>query len=288
MGYQRGDPFNRKMSVWFVKMVAKTNSAVVTRLRPLTGNPITIVGCDGITPAQSGDLQIGVDLSLGMQEGETGFQVLKRAQGTTLYRGPVLEALKAGSNITITPVSGQSEVDAEGYVKGKAVVSASIPGSDQQESGVVLVALDKVREEQINDLFILVFPQSINSSFRGKIDVPLSLNIVDPRLEFWFWVLARVSGTMPQLPIGYRRLPKPSPTPCTPVALPTADTALSNLNPGLCSYVASNKYVQVTSDPVVIVAGDQVQFNLQRLGATDGYLGDVGIVRMGCRIYTGV
>lgn len=269
-------------------MVAKTNTAVVTRLRALPGNPIRVVGCDGLTPAQTGDLQLGVDLSLSMQENELGFQVLKRVSGTTFYRGPVLEGLKAGSNIEIVPVSGYSEVDGEGYVKGKAVISASLPGSDQQEGQVILVALDKVREEQINALFILVYPQSVDSSFRGKIDVPLYLTIPTPKMELWFWILARVSGTLPQLPLGYRRLPKPSPTNCTPIPLPTGDTALSNLNPGLCSFVAANKYVQAVSDSFSIAAGDQVQFNLQRLGLTDGYSGDVGIVRMGCRIFTGV
>jgi hypothetical protein len=78
------------------------------------------------------------------------------------------------------------------------------------------------------------------------------------------------------------------PTDCTPVSLPSSDTALTNLNPGLCSFVSANKYVQVVSDPFTIVAGDQVQFNLQRLGVTDGYAGDAGIVRMGCRIFAGV
>lgn len=288
MGYQRGDPFNRRMAVWFVKMVAKTNSAVVTRLRALPGNPVRIVGCDGITPAQTGDLQIGVDLALGMQENEPGYLALKRISGSTFYRGPIVEAVKAGSNIIILPVSGAGEIDAEGYVKGRAVISANIPGSDQQEAGVILVALDKVREEQINDLFILVFPQSVNASFRGKIDVPLNLTIPSPKMELWFWILARVAGTLPQLPIGYRRLPKPMPTACTPVVLPSSDTALANLNPGLCSFVSANRYVQVASDPFTIVAGDQIQFNLQRLGATDGYAGDAGIVRMGCRIFAGV
>lgn len=284
MGYHRGDPLHRQLSLWFVKMVAKTNESVVTSLEAAPGSPVRITGCDGITPAKTGALQVAVDLSLNQIPDQPGYNVLKQVQDTTFLSGPVVEGIRAGANILITPAPGQSIVDAEGYTKGKMTVQASLPGSDRFEGGIVLVALDKAREESINDIFMFVFPQGIQSSFRGQIDIPRNLTISSPRLELWFWILARAAGTLPVLPLRYRRLCRPTPTLCTPMELPTLDTALPDLNPGLCSFVGANRYVETTGTAFEVLAGDQVQFQLGR--GVDTYTGDVGLVRMGYRIFT--
>jgi hypothetical protein len=103
-------------------------------------------------------------------------------------------------------------------------------------------------------------------------------------LELWFWILARAAGTLPTLPLRYRRLRRPSPSACSPTSLPTLDTALPDLNPGLCSFVGANRYVETVGSSFEITAGDQVQFQLGR--GVDTYPGDVGLVRMGYRIFT--
>jgi hypothetical protein len=161
-------------------------------------------------------------------------------------------------------------------------VSALLPGSDQQEGQLALIALDGVREDATSNVFFLSFPVGKDTNFRGRIEVPRELVIVSPLMELWFWVLARTPGTLPLLPLTYRRLPRPSPA-CTGVPLPTSDTALADLDPGACGALSGNNYVEVLSDTFAVAAGDEVLFTLGRSGS-DGYAGDVGIVRMGFRI----
>ncbi len=283
-GFLRGDPFNRRMSIYFVKMVVKTNQAVVTRLKAAEGSPLLITGCTG-EPAQTGDLMIDINLALGLQEGEEGYQVLKDIEGTVFKRGPVVSGLQAGANVTLSPVAGKSQVDPDGTVRGIVAVNAVLPGSEQQEGLVSLVALDNVLEDRVSDLFMLSFPAGKASSFRGKIDVPRTGVIANPQMELWFWILARVAGTLPDLGLSYRRLTRPDPA-CTGVALPTSDTALADLGLAACGAQAVNRYIEAVSESFPIAQGEEVFFSLSR-GASDSFLGSASVLRMGFRIFAG-
>ena len=281
LGFVRADPTTKTLRLCFTKMVYKTNQTVVTSLRSAPGSPIKVLGCDELTAKTTGDLCLALDLALNVTENEPGYKVLKDINGVTFKRGPVVDGLKAGANIVLTPTAGKSEVDGA-VVRGEMTVSALLPGSDQQEGQLALIALDGVREDSTSDIFFLSFPVGKATSFRGRIEIPRELVIASPILDLWFWVLARTPGTLPALPLSYRRLPRPDPA-CTGVALPTSDVSLTDLDPSACGALAGNSYVEVVSESFVVAAGDEVLFTLGRL-ASDGYLGDVGVVRMGFRI----
>jgi len=287
MGFPRVDPSVRTLRLYFTKMVFKTNNALVTSLAPASNSPITVVGCDG-DPATTGDLKLGLDLSLSVVEGEEGYQAFKGVTGTTFKRGPVVSGLKAGSNVQFQPVPGQSEIDGSGFLRGKATIDVVLPGSEQQEAPIALVALDSVREELINDvdggIFYLSFPSDRESSLRGRITVPFEGLITNPEMLIRLWLLGRTAGTLPALEISYRRLPRPDPnTLCAAVALPTVDVVLADL--GTC-VVGANEYIEIDSDAFAIARGDTIYFTLKR-SAPDGYAGDVGILRMSNRISAG-
>jgi hypothetical protein len=284
MGYLRGDPFARRLRIYFTKMLAKTSNVMVTSLRAATGSPITVQGCNNEV-ANTGDLQVGINLALNIVENQAGYQALKGVSGLTFSRGPIIEAIKAGTNIEISPVTGQSIVDAQGYIYGRAVINAVLPGSDQQEGQIVLVSLDKAREDVIDDLFVISFPVGIDSAFRGKIDVPRTGVVANPQMQLWFWLLASSAGVLPALSLSYRRLPRPLPIPCAEQEWPETDTDLSDLD-AACGSVSAKKYVEATGEAFDVQEGDQINFRLGRL-SSDTYAGKVSVVRMGFRIVAG-
>jgi hypothetical protein len=282
MGFVRHDPFSKAMRIYFTKMVIKTDTSVVTRLKPAINSPITIVGCDGVTPAETGCLYIGLDLSLTTEEDQPGYQVFKDVEGLNFKRGPVVSGLKAGSNITLTPVVGKSMVEGDGTVRGEAVVNAILPGSEQEEGRITLVALNNVREEQVDETFFLIFPSGRDSNLRARVELPSAGLIENPMMELQFWVLARTAGVLPELPISYRRLAAPDG--CSQETLPNTDTNLPVLNPGACGTLSANRYVEVVSEAFEVANGESIWFSLGRL-STDSYAGAVGILRMGYRIF---
>lgn len=287
MGFHRVDPRTKVLRIYFTKMVYKTNNAVVTSLEPESGSPITVKNCDG-EDAKTGALKLGLDLALTITEDEEGYQVFKDVVGVNLRRGPVVSGIKPGSNVQITPAIGFGYTDIDGYVRGKSRIDFVLPGSEQQEPAITLVALNSVREELIDDayggIFYLSFPYDKEASLRGKILVPFEGLVTNPRLLLRFWLLGRASGTLPVLSMSYRRLTRPdAEVPCNPVALPTSDTALEDL---IQCAVGANEYVEVESDSFAIDHGEQIYFTLKRTGP-DGYAGDVGVLRMSARIVAG-
>jgi hypothetical protein len=275
MGFKYNSPFTARMQLYFVKMVVKTNTAVVTRLSPAEGAPITITNCDG-EPADTGDLKINVDLSLGLTEGAEGYQALKSIDGLTFARGPVVEGLIAGSNVTLTPVAGQGAVEGD-VVRGRMSINVAVPGSDQQELPISIVALDGAREEIVDDVFFLQFPAGVNSNFSGIIDVPDSLAVSTPVMSLKFRVLSRSTGVLPVLSISYRRIPKNT-IPCGALELPDESTDLADLDFIGCGSVKAGKYVEAQSEEFSVAAGDQILFTLGR-SSSDTYAGGVGILR---------
>ena len=197
-------------------------------------------------------------------------------------RGPVISGLKAGSNIALTPIEGMSLVEEDGTVRGEAVINAILPGSQQEEGNITLVALNNVREEQVDEIFFLSFPSGRDSNLRARMELPSTGLIANPMMELRFWVLARTTGVLPALPFSYRRLTVPDG--CAQKILVDTDTVLSDLDPGACGTIAANRYVEVVSEAFAVANGESIWFSLGRL-STDSYAGAVGILRMGYRIF---
>lgn len=276
-GFAYTSPFHRRIKLYFTKMVFKTNNTVVTSLRAFPGSPIKVTSCDGVTPASVGDLCLELDLALSVVDGIPGYHALKGVTGQQFQRGPVLEAIKAGTDIIITPTPGQSEVDVDGYVYGKAVISSLQSGSLLQEGIVSLVSLNGAREDQLNGVFFLTLPSLKASSLVGRIVLPSAGPVVSPLMTLVFWFLGRTGSNVPLPPmqLSYKRLTRPDG--CTQVTLPGGNTSLTDL--GTCNISAGN-YVEEVSDTFAVAYGDEIIFTLTR-PAPDVYAGDVGILKLG-------
>jgi hypothetical protein len=150
--------------------------------------------------------------------------------------------------------------------------------------GIDLVALDSVREEQINGIFYLSLPQDRTSAFTGRVLIPDSLLVTTPEIEFWFMLLSRAAGTVPTLGVEVAQLPATED--CTEKAL--ADypfTPLGDL--GVCTFTAAGTYVRVVAPALAVEAGDTLFFRLTRPGfgnPGDAYAADLGILRMGATV----
>jgi hypothetical protein len=267
----------RSIRLYFAKMVFKTNNALVTSLRPATGSPIVVTGCGG-APATTGDLQLALDLAMAMQEGAAGYKALKSVSGTIFQRGPIVEGLIPGSDMTIQVVSGEV---VDGVYYGKLILTPNIPGRSLLDIGVDLVALDSVREEQLNGIFYLSMPQDRTSAFTGRVLIPDSLLVTTPEIEFWFMLLSRAAGTVPTIAVEVAQLP--AALDCTEKTLSDYPfTPLGSL--GVCTFTAAGTYVRVVVPALPVAAGDTLFFRLTRPGygnPGDSYAADLGILRMG-------
>jgi hypothetical protein len=96
-------------------------------------------------------------------------------------------------------------------------------------------------------------------------------------MKLVFRLLSRVTGTLPTLPLSYRRIPKNS-TNCTKIDLPDESTDLADITAVACGSVSAGQYVAAESELFSVEAGDQILFTLGRL-STDTYAGNVGVLR---------
>lgn len=274
LGYVRRQPNTKPMRLWFTKMIYKTQASCVTSLQPSVGSAIQVLGCDG-QPATRGDLFLNFDLDAQTETNQTGWQVLKSVTGSTFKQGPVVEGIIAGTNVELVPVVGQGQT-VSGLNQGRVTINVADPTGGTREGLVEIVALNNVLEDSTSDTIFLNFPQSKDTSLRGMIAVS-SIGIpANPLMRLRFWMLTRASGVLPDLTLTYRRVPRSA---SASQALPTTDTSLANVDPSGYGSLTSGNYIEVLSAEFAVVAGDLVFFTLGRLGASDGYAGDVGLLR---------
>lgn len=280
-GFQYNDPFHCTMKLYFTKMVFKNSNNVVTSLRAAVGSPITVTGCDSTSPASTGDLCLDLNLALLIEDGQVGYKALKDIVGSTFKRGPMVEAIKAGPNIVITPVLGESETDVSGFVYGKMTIQAANPGGLFSEGLASLVTLNGAQESQLNGVFFLTLPSARPTSFTGRIVLPVAGAITLPQMQLVFWVLGRATGVLPGLHLSYKRIIRPAG--CSAIVLPSSNTSLSDL--GSCTLSAANSYVELASDPFTVTDGDEVIFTVSRDGyPTDSYNADLGLLKIGYQL----
>lgn len=282
IGYVRRNPDLKTLRLWFTKLVNKTATSVVTSLQPAPGSPIRVLGCDGVTAKSKGDLQLALDMDFSTDENQLGYQAIKGFVGEKFQRGPIVEGLIAGTNVEIVPEPTMGE-ELGGVNFGRLLLNVIDPNSGVRDSTISIIALDEVLQGTTDDVFFLYFPEDKDSSFRGRIEVPSVGPPTPAYMELYFWLLARITGTMPLLTISYRRILKPAAS-CSKVLMPTSDTALADITPASCGSVTAGYYLEVTAAKFLVTAGDIVLFTLGRLGATDGYSGDLAVLRQGYKI----
>jgi hypothetical protein len=281
--------------LWHSKMVFKTDKNVVLKLKPCEGSPIQVLSCDEGEPAETGELCLALDLNFQITENQAGFRALKEIDGETFRRGLIVEGLRGGANVAISGISEGGEpqyaFDAERDLwQGALVLDFIDPGSLFREGNFDLVAMDNIRQDMIRDdaddegIFALLFPESRDSEVRGRIQLPNSGLPTGPKMRVILRLLSQLSDVvMPELEASFRRIPR-NVDACTPLALPTADTVLSNIVPCDGQTIGLNEYVEAESEQFDVANGDTVFFTVRRKGTTDGYGGDLPALRFGYRI----
>lgn len=289
--------YEMSIYLWFTRMTYKTSDAVVTSLSSCDGSPIRVLDCDCADEATAGNLKLALDLDFNSTTGETGAEVLKTIDGTTFGKGLVVEKIKSldPTVITVTaqPILDSDgtnvAVDENGYARGTLAIGFSNPDTSGRELPISLLALNNVREEQLNDVLFLGFLPSRLSNVRGKVDVPYSGLEADVSyvMRIRMRILGTVASTLPDLTFSYRRIPTTDFA--TPTNLPTSEGGTSTIelseagyNSGAGTWGAGlswqNQYVEVWSDPFTVIAGDTVFFTVER-SSSDSYAGTVGLLR---------
>lgn len=270
-----------QLTLWFTKPVFQTTGTCVLSLTAAENSGLSVVCVDTQDPASTGHLLIDLNLALlvvsDVEAGHLAFKTID-AQGR-IKRGPVVESLSAGSsNVTLT-----SGVSASGKYYGNVQIAVD-NDLDGKEISVDTVRLDGAEEEFYEDTIALGFRSGIRSAIRGRINVPAGLTLpAGTKLKLRFWLLNRSSLDVPAdlFSLSYRRIATPSLV-LTPVSLPlaAAEVSLADIPAATVAVTgAANKYFTVDSEEFTIAAGDTVLFTLTRFGDSDGYSGNVHVLR---------
>jgi hypothetical protein len=265
-----------RLSLWFVELLLQTDKSVVTSLTAAEDGPITILNCDG-DPASTGDLVIGLDLDFLVDDGddEEGHLFFKTLDGITFKRGPGVEWLEQGSNVTLTPTVGTAE-EAQGRVRIDVDVDLA-----ERELPPQTVVLDDAEERDHLGVPFLGFPSGRSSSVRLRFSVPPIGLPASPTVKVRILVYGSTTGTLPATVMSYRRLPRPSGG--AGVALPASDTSVTcNTN----AAITAGQYKEFESAAITVAAGDTLLVSFTR-NKVDGYSGEVGLIRIGAVLVAG-
>lgn len=257
-----------RLTLYFTRMVFQTAGSAVTSLNVAAGSGLSLTCVETGDPADTGNLLLNLDLGFS-QGADTadGHLVFKELVGNVFQRGPVVEALVAGTNISLTSTAP----DGSNH-QGIVTISANntVTGN---ELPVELVRLSGVEESNYQDVMGLSFVASRIASYRGRIRIPASL-VGSTSCRLRLRILGRASGTLPNLTLTTRILTRPTAVLTNQVSLPTSDSSL-----GLTTNatVTANSYVEALSSPLTVHAGDVVLFTLSR-ATVDAYAGDVQVI----------
>lgn len=254
------------MTLWYTRMSFQTSGTVVTSLHAASGSGLVITCTTNNEEAATGDLKIDFDLDI-LQGADdvTGHIVMKDLDGNTFLSGPVVEGLLAGANVTLSSTAQVGNLH-----QGIVTVSANntVTGN---ELAVELVRLSGVEESNLQDVLGLSFIDNRAASYRGRVRIPATLP-ASSALRLRFRILGRVAGTLPNLGLTTRIVPRPANGLAAPANLPTSDTALGLVSNG--TLAQANQYLEALSSPVTVNPGDLLLFTLSRT-AVDAYAGDV-------------
>lgn len=264
------------MVLWFTKVNFATENTVVTSLRSLDAR--LIVKCLNGDDGAAGDLTIDLDLSLLVAADPVrGSMVLKELDGDTFKKGRVQEGLYAlTDNVTLTsnvPTIKRVVDDPASENVYQGLVGISVAPQSTLELPVLLTRLDGASEEFYQDVMYLGLPAGEATGFRSKLQVPTTFGLPSPKLKLRLTLLGRSAGSLPDLTVTARRVPRAT----TPAALPLTGSEFS-VTISTVATVTANQYVEFTSDEFVVAAGDAVFFWVQR-SDSDGYAGEVGVIQ---------
>ena len=166
-------------------------SGSVTSIRPAEGSPVKITRCGTSSSASTGDLQIDVDMSVDVGDGDTpGYKAVKTSRNGRLVLGPLVERIVAGPGISV--VSGIGEPDGQGSV----VISAS---NASYSGDMDTIALENAKEEMVG-----MFPyirllgwsssgKNVDTGFVAKFHVPVGIEDAVYRVRVYTTVFGESS-----------------------------------------------------------------------------------------------
>lgn len=269
----------RKLLLRFARTSYGMDKTVVTSLDAIEGSGLTVIGCYDNRPANTGPLKIGLDLNLAIDSEEAlGALVLKEIVGNQFKAGNVLEGLVAADNSVTLSSTVNRHLDPEDNEtavvhQGIVTISSSLNASERFLQPQV-VRLSDAKERYYQDIMYLAFPPSQGSSIRLKVLIPHADTLsASPTLSLRLRILGRTAGTLPSLVVTYRILTKPEGN--NTESLPTDDTSLT-IGTGLP--VGADEYVNVTSEAIDPVSGEDIVFFTISREAGGGYAGEVGLI----------
>jgi hypothetical protein len=265
------------MVLWFTKLNVATGSSVVTSL--MTRDDRILLRCVGTQlAANRGDLEIALDLSLGVEDtNEAGYQVLKTmTPAGMLLRGPVTEGLYTTSpNVTLTSdVKRRLVADDENspwLYQGTVRVNVSTQAT--VELYPQLVRLEGATEEHYPVLY-LGLPENRVAKFIARFDVPADA-AEGASVRYRARIIGRQAGTLPELTLAYRIVNQPPDGLTTPVTVSPSYTTL-NMDTG-ATLTEADQCVEATSEPIEVSPGDVVEIKVER--DVDDYTGELGVLR---------
>lgn len=166
----------KNMMTYFThRRVAET--AIVTSLKSAAGSPVKITDCHTGENATYGDLEIAVQLDFDVEDSNlAGYKVVKGInEDGALQTGPVVERLKAGSNISLSSTDGQG--------RGTVTVSADAEGITTGDFN--LITLQNAKQEMIPGGSLFSFTKllpwttgsnNVHSGFTAQLVIPYTLD----------------------------------------------------------------------------------------------------------------
>jgi hypothetical protein len=265
------------LTLWFSKPVFSSSGTWVSSLQTAAGSGLSLICPDNGEAATTGHLLLDFALELLVNETPSaGHLALKGIADGKFLQGPVVESLSVtGDYATLT--SDVAAVDGKYYGNLNLSLDMSLEGRELPVESIRLIGAD---EEKFEDTFGIGFPASRDAAIRGLIRIPAGVTLAGgTQLKLRFWVLGRSSNSVPAdiFNVTYRRIGTPS----TPVALPTsaAEVTLGDYPADVVVVGGVNRYFVLETDSFTIAAGEDVLFTLTRAGATDGFNGDLHILR---------
>lgn len=267
------------LDLWFTRVNFATDVTAVTSLH--SADPRLKVYCYNTTsPASTGDLVLVLDLALSVVGSDAlGGLVLKELQGGNLFtRGWVAEGLYAVSDNVVLASEHQRRLtpgDEDSPLLHQGPVGISVLPQSTLELPVDLYRLDGADQEYLFDLMYLGLPADQQTAVRGKVKVPDASGLQDPVLALRLRLLGRAAGSLPQLTVTARRVPRNDPGDA--LDLPTSAEEFAVTVDTTDALADANQYVEATSDAFAVADGDLLFFTVQREDG-DGYNAEVGIL----------
>lgn len=289
------ESITRRLILWFTKLVAKTNQAVVTGVGVAEGSPIVVSGCAG--PDPSGYYQSKVELDLNLTWPRTanqgGSEVVKDVTGHgQLLVGQVVESIQGAGLVQVTG----TQISAGGRPAGLVTITGLDPTQMTRKVDVALVALSGATEGIYSEILPYVgLPAGRASSFIGKSRVP-SILMTTPMLALDLWFGLPTAGRPPaNVSVEYALV---NDAECTTESssslfsggltqsMPTSWIAVGGLDLEDLGNLDAGDYFARRVLVIGIASNQLLLFRVSRT-TSDGYTGELAVINMVATVYDG-